>query len=361
MVLPMLGVFMDTRGGDAWGYTDGKTIHKETGEFQAGWTPEFRGALEVAIHTRHGTEGKNTPENAHPYDLGDGFIGMHNGIVDNHKALNAQYNRTCEVDSQNLLLHIKEGRDLSEVEAYGTVVFFRAGKLWLGSFNKGALAIAKTEWGIIFASTAWAIDNALHMAGLPEALHYNVTDGVLYFIEGGDLWISEEKLNVGTRRPVVAYSKRDWKREDTWAEYSWEGFDKEGIAHKPQLITKHTAAGAECQWCNSTTRELVDTSSGMLCGQCARFAASEDGDSAYNDDPFWEMTVREWEGYMPTTDAGMGMASCIDCSVTLLADDTCWVDGDDDQIIVCDTCHDRLINTTFGDAPSQSSNVIHTL
>lgn len=331
MIFPLMGVFMDDRGGHSWGYTDGINIHKELGELQAGWTPKFLGAKQAAIHTRYGTTGAKTSDNSHPWDFGDGFIGMHNGVVDNHWELNKKYDRKCEVDSQHILLHIKEGRDLSDIEAYGTVVFWRDGKVWLGSFNNGDLAIARTSWGVVFASTSWAIDYALRMAGEPEAVHYNIVQGSLYVIEDGQLYVSSEKLNIGERKV-----KTTWQQGR--GQYTLSDFG----------IGKPINSTLGCGWCTSDTRELYDTQEGLLCGQCARYATEDWRDFKVEDDDepadkYTKMTVRQWAQTHEISDLPFDdpcMTSCDNCTQTLLVDDDCFVEVEEKiEFVLCTDCH----------------------
>jgi hypothetical protein len=348
-IFPLMGVFMDTRGGQAWGYTDGTRIHKELGELQESWTPELLGAKQAAIHTRYGTEGNNTKENAHPWDFGDGFIGMHNGVLDNHRALNAKYQRKCEVDSQNLLLHIKEGRDLSEVQAYGAVVFWRDGVLHLGCFNNGDLAVAQTPWGVVFASRGWAISNAFRMAGAEITTFYKITDGVLYYIKDGQLWESAEELNVG-------------KRVDTkkWNEFGTTQLISRSGPSNTAFQTLGDTSG-DCTWCTLTDCELIQTRDGLLCGQCARWAQEDaDTDNACcfraeqgepclcsekddDDDLYDAMTVRQYCQSREIADLPFDdpcMTACDKCSTTLVADDNCFVDSTDNiDVVLCDRCH----------------------
>jgi hypothetical protein len=330
LVFPLLGVFMQDRGNQSWGYTDGERIIKNTGELQSGFTPQFCGAKQAAIHTRHATKGDITSENSHPWQFGD-LIGMHNGVIDNHVELDRRYGRNFPVDSQHIFQHIIEGRDLSEIEGYGAIVFWQDGKVWLGRFNDGDLAVAQTPWGMVYASTQWAITDAFKMAGLPDPTFYNVEQGKLYFIEKGELYKSDVELN---------FAKR--KVKTTWQNYA-AALTSTEPTQLDKAFERHND-GLGCNWCASITRELFDTREGPLCGQCARFTGEmlpEEDD----DDVFEPTTVREWAqaneiAGLPFDDPCM--TDCDECHETLLADDELYVSTSGAEWKLCDLCHTSI-------------------
>ena len=367
-IFPLMGVFMDTRGGQAWGYTDGTRIHKDTGELQEGWTPEFSGAKQAAIHTRYGTVGQNTKENAHPWDFGDGFIGMHNGVVDNHFELNARYDRRCAVDSENLLLHIKEGRDLQEVHAYGTVVFWRDGVLHLGCFNGGDLDVAQTAWGVVFASRDWAIRNAFKMAGAPEPEYfYRIDEGKMYFVKDGELYLSSEKLNVGIRT--------EKKRWDEFCVINGQVTNTNPAQSTASAPAHERVGSGDCEWCTTNVKDLYASKHGMLCDGCFRFASEDDeqddrdfsaleaieddadDDEDYFSDKYERMTVRE---YCENNEIGALpfdmplMTECDECTVTLVADDECFVERFNRiDFVLCGRCYVASHNVVEKDATKE--------
>jgi hypothetical protein len=206
----VLGIAIENRGRQSWGWTDGKQIVKSTGCWTNNFNDSFFGYPKVAMHTRHATTGGVTDENAHPYDIG-GIIGMHNGIVHNHEELNKKYDRKCAVDSQHIFHHIAEGKDLGEISAYGAVTFFKDGELHLGRFNAGDLSLVRTNVAWLFASTKASLHEALRLSGLAREnpIFYKLKEGRCYKLVGKELrCVSELKLNFGS------YSK-------SWS--TWEG------------------------------------------------------------------------------------------------------------------------------------------
>src|ERR1700677_4177785 len=118
-MLPLLALEMEFRGRDSWGATDGRSVTRCLGRITDGWYNEFIdpagwGGWDRAIfHTRGASTGVVTIPNSHPYTfthtLPDGavrrVVGIHNGIISNHEALNNKYSRTHEVDSMHIYQH----------------------------------------------------------------------------------------------------------------------------------------------------------------------------------------------------------------------------------------------------------------
>lgn len=144
-------------------------------------------------HTRYATVGAITEENAHPFRLAGGLVGQHNGVVYNHSDLDKKYGKE-PVDSRHLLRCIEEGRDLAEIEAYGSVQYVLPGerdRVYLGRFNGGELSVANVPGvGTVWSSTGVALRRALGLSGLSEgAIFYKVEEGTLYLAHKGDLWV----------------------------------------------------------------------------------------------------------------------------------------------------------------------------
>jgi hypothetical protein len=144
-------------------------------------------------HTRYATVGAITEANAHPFRLAGGLVGQHNGVVYNHAALDKKYGKE-PVDSRHLLRCIEEGRDLSEIEAYGSVQYVLPGqrdRVYLGRFNGGELSVARVPGlGTVWSSTGVALRRALDLSGLSKgATFYKVEEGTLYVSHGGELWV----------------------------------------------------------------------------------------------------------------------------------------------------------------------------
>jgi asparagine synthetase B (glutamine-hydrolysing) len=119
-------------------------------------------------HTRFATQGRVSVANAHPFRVGPVAV-AHNGVLDNHAALNAKYGRKCEVDSMHLAHALAEGTPLDVIEGYGAVIWYderQPGRMHAGTFNGGEWHGAVTNVGVIFASTARAVRAAAQAGGL---------------------------------------------------------------------------------------------------------------------------------------------------------------------------------------------------
>ncbi len=159
----VLGLHMRERGKHSWGITDGHEIKKYKGDLMESYDGQFIGSRVILLHTRHATTGAQTAENSHPF-LIDGAIGVHNGMMYNHKEIADKYNITYQVDSEVLLNRIINYGDISEIEAYGAVVIFQDGLMYIGKFNGGQMSLAKTDFGWVWASTPEAVKNSLRMS-----------------------------------------------------------------------------------------------------------------------------------------------------------------------------------------------------
>jgi hypothetical protein len=121
----------------------------------------------IAGHTRLGTRGQNTRDNAHPFKYGT-FIGSHNGIVD---APNSY-----AVDSMYLIdqLHKSAGdyqKGLGEVGGYWSIAWTDGTSFYL-QVHRQSLAIAKIE-GVWYYSS----DRAHLKAALGCTEYHEFTEG----------------------------------------------------------------------------------------------------------------------------------------------------------------------------------------
>lgn len=269
--LPILALHMEQRGRKSWGFTNGNdVIHKSLGEISEGLNPSLYGYKQAALHTRHPTTGNLTKDNSHPFQFGN-VIGMHNGVVRNYSDIQKKYNRTCSVDSEHIFMHIAEGRDLKEINAYGAIVYWKDGILHLGRFNGGELTICKTETAWVFASTKTAIEVALRLSGLDKnTTFYRLDEDELYTIEGDTLY-RIGKLEFGDYNTAVhgtwngggynGYNNNygiDWDSPGTWMDVL-EGADNK-VVKRVWTPSKRTPSVSSSQ---SSVRGFVSTNAGL--------------------------------------------------------------------------------------------------
>ena len=217
----------DNRGGDSWGFcsTDNNQIVVKRGLGDMVMAAhEMIDHTTLFGHTRLGTTGAKTVENAHPYEIGN-IIGAHNGIVYNHPALQRKYDRSHEVDSMHLFSHLNESRDFGDIEGYGSIEWIQKddpSHIYLCKMRNGDLSIfgigdrqAGTTEGIVWSSNDKHLMEALYCAGIKNFFPYTVEEGLIYYAEDGDIYVSQRpKLVLGSSSSN--YSQR-W--DDDYSSY----------------------------------------------------------------------------------------------------------------------------------------------
>jgi predicted glutamine amidotransferase len=117
--MAVLFMYNNARGGHATGYysdTDGVVKQSvDVRKFLSKHKMSDDAKLFIG-HTRYGTVGKNTKENAHPFTKGL-ITGVHNGCLSNERELSKSYDFDYEVDSEAIfeMIRIKKEQGLSEV------------------------------------------------------------------------------------------------------------------------------------------------------------------------------------------------------------------------------------------------------
>lgn len=246
-----LAIANEDRGSQAWGayLPDRDLLLKRTGAITAPVTGLNIGDLVRSrlgiVHTRYGTRGANTEANAHPFVLGEGWVGQHNGVVANYAELDRKYGEE-PVDSIHLLKAVAGTSPipLSEINVYGSVQLVPAtnDRVYLGRFNGGELCIAEIKGvGLVFTSDKAHMRTALHLAGLLDrATLYEPQESRLYVTHNGGLFVHDETgLAVGSYR----------KSYGTWQTLGNSHFNSRPSVYSAPVATKDVDWDAEA-WRN---------------------------------------------------------------------------------------------------------------
>lgn len=272
---------MDDRGGDSWGYYQNDQIIKGLGTAARGVDiDELSKGQSLILHTRKATVGEKTIENAHPWRIGN-LVGLHNGGVSNHHAMSAKYKRNhLQVDSQHIFAHISEDLPLSELSAYGTIVYtdtsYGLDTIWTQRFNGGVLSAAGIKdlnqpglTDVFFCSLSDALISALDMAKVDRYVGLRMDEGVLYHITDGMYYgsVPEIKLpfsarhSVGMRRmdfdlEYVPFSMNPSRQLP--AHYLAQGGNSDNVR---RFSDHHRATGRSVS--DQTTKNFVRTRKGL--------------------------------------------------------------------------------------------------
>lgn len=254
VAVAILAKHMDERGGHSWGYMTGTgDTHKALGSVNTGLAVGLNMPVSFALHTRYGTTGANVVDNAHPFTAhgaSGAVVGVHNGIISNHSALNQTLKRACVVDSQHIFQSIAEGRTLNDLQGYGAIAYTLNGQWYLGRFNDGELSAVKTSEGIFFASTKDALFEAMSYAGITIIKWLKIRNNNVYRLTLKGL---ERAYSID-----AASTSRRWN-DDLLDDLRW-----------PDAPAKSSRRSAlECDYCGSDSDgALYQYERDFCCGGC---------------------------------------------------------------------------------------------
>lgn len=302
VLMSFLITAMDMRGGDSWGYVklgvDNKLnrwrgLGTATGHMRL---PEVSKSRQVMFHARKRTHGEVSINNAHPFLQGH-ILGAHNGIVSNHDELNRKYDRSFQVDSQQIFQHLSDGLDVGEISLYGAISYIdvnKPEKLMICKCSSGGdlevYGIGPNKEnciGIVYASTKAPITNALLALRLPY-FSYTINAQELYYLEDGMLYTTNSKLEFGSNTVSGGFRRQGY---DT-------SFSYRGGIYRPR------EGFSPCKKCRKHIKHANIFYNLSLCGKCQgrlksveaednRLAAERRGYLGVGRTPAWECCEQE--------------------------------------------------------------------
>lgn len=255
VAVAIMATRMEERGGHSWGYMTDATTGRGLGSIDLGLKIPRKMPLSFALHTRYGTTGARTVENAHPFTVTGSqgvVVGVHNGIISNHADLNQRYNRACVVDSQHIFHHIANGIKLDDLQGYGAIVYTLNGEWYIGRFNDGEMKVAMTPVGIFYASTKEAVVQAVSYADVTVSKWLKVSNNTVYKLTADGL-TKVYRVNAGA-------TTRKWndKQDDT----ELYGRDWWKTTDRPSNFLQ------DCDACGDMADDVFELDEQFVCAEC---------------------------------------------------------------------------------------------
>lgn len=205
IVAVVLGIHNESRGTDSYGWHN-----TATGEIVKGLgriTPHARlmaPHTSILAHTRHATGSKVTVENAHPFSIGR-ITGAHNGVVNNHWAINKERKEAklpeYDVDSMHIFDALSQDMGIDHLEGWGAIEWADKDdptKIFLCKISQsGSLEIAQTPHGVVWSSQQNHLEDALTAAGIKYKV-LKVDELKIHYVQGGIVYATDDKLKIGS-------------------------------------------------------------------------------------------------------------------------------------------------------------------
>mgnify|MGYP003132041043 CR=1 FL=1 len=227
-------------------------------------------------HVRFATTGDITKKNAHPFVKGS-VIGAHNGIIDNHRAIQSKIGKKVDVDSEVIfgLLNKKDKyQDVFDLlEGDFALTWINDDYRTLNLMHEDGRPLHVAYWKkarcLFWASTDEILRNSLKSAGLSIKIN-NVPTDVVYEYNTENFWTLPKptKTPVKTNENYNRYSKYDY-----YGSSYWNGGNTNSARYNGSSSLKLTSGGewvADCSDCGEEKRfdEVKDSYSGYVCTSC---------------------------------------------------------------------------------------------
>lgn len=195
-LIPWLGFSIRSRGGDSWGMTNGLKTHRAMGPFTSAANrlplDDTWFGRPLMLHTRAASVGAVSEENCHPFDItgtARRVIGIHNGGISNHEALNQEFGRAYDCDSPHVFHHIADDLPTKGVNMRGTIVWMEnddptlhlarttSGDLYLARLRTGEIVGASTMAAVHSAAEAAELDLDFPYSTIKDEIHHTIAPG----------------------------------------------------------------------------------------------------------------------------------------------------------------------------------------